>query len=365
MGRGDHAVKRRNLPHVTSYRDRHGKLRWRFRRGGIDRATAALYGSPEWLAWYQAALEGAAPQIGAARTRPGSINALAVAYYASAEWAGLAPTTQRTYRGIIDRFRDQHGNRAVRDLEARHVRALLDRMADRPTAANNLLKVLRNLMAFAVDRDWRRDNPTTGVKPLRYKSDGFHSWTDDEIARFQARWPVGTRERLAFDLLLYTGQRSGDVRRMGRQHVQGDQITVRQEKTGAELEVPILPALARSITAAPPGGLTFILTQQGAPFTAKGFGNWFSAAAQAAGLAKGCSAHGLRKAAARRLAEAGCSAHEIMAITGHRTLKEVDRYTRAAAQRGLAGSAMAKVAGTDGEQKLSNPSHGLDFSEDK
>ena len=129
--------------------------------------------------------------------------------------------------------------------------------------------------------------------------------------------------------------------RMGHQHVSDGAIHIRQIKTGREVWIPVHEALA-AIIAKAPTNLTFILTDQGKPFTPTGFGNWFHRECLAAGL-RGCSAHGLRKAAARRLAEAGCSTHEIAAITGHASLKEVARYTEAVDRRKLAASAMAKV----------------------
>jgi integrase len=179
------------------------------------------------------------------------------------------------------------------------------------------------------------------VKAIRTKSNGYHSWTDAEIARFEARHPIGTRPRLALALLLYTGQRRSDVVRMGAQHIRDNMLHVRQVKTSAELYIPLHPEL-EVIIASTPTDLTFLTTAFGRPFTGPGFGNWFREQCDAAGLPH-CSAHGLRKAAARLLAELGCTEHEIAAITGHASLREVARYTKAADQRRLAVSAMEKL----------------------
>ena len=146
---------------------------------------------------------------------------------------------------------------------------------------------------------------------------------------------------------------------MGWQHVSNGKIEVRQEKTAARLEIPMHPALVAALAATPRNNLTFLTTEYGAPFTAPGFGNWFRAQCNLAGLRQ-CSAHGLRKAAARRLAEAGCTVEHIKAITGHKTLKEVARYTADASQPLLAGQAMARLIGTEREQKLSNHPERLD-----
>jgi integrase len=199
-----------------------------------------------------------------------------------------------------------------------------------------------------VDRETVRlgQNPTlvvlTDRNDLDTKSDGFHSWTDVEIAQFEAKHPVGSRARLAHALLLYTGQRRSDVVRMGRQHIRDGLLTVRQQKTGAELTIPVNAVLQAILAETPQDNLTFLITQFGKPFAAAGFGNWFREQCDSAGLPH-CSAHGLRKAAARRLAEAGCTEHEIAAITGHASLREVARYTKAADQKRLAVRAMDKV----------------------
>jgi integrase len=182
------------------------------------------------------------------------------------------------------------------------------------------------------------------VKAISNSSGGHHTWTEDEIERFEAQHPVGSRERLALALLLYTGQRRGDVIRLGYQHVRGGVLSVRQEKTGTELSIPLHPRLAEIIAGTQRENLTFLVTKRGGPFGAVPFSTWFRKACNAAGLPSRCCAHGLRKAAARRLAEAGCSTFEVAAITGHASLRELERYTKAVAQGKLAASAMAKVA---------------------
>lgn len=330
-------------PHASSYRDVRGKLRWRYRRVGLPESqTTALFGSEDWWAWYNAAAIAQPKPVASSRTKPGSIHALGVAYYGSADFLRLRPSTQRTYKGIFDRYRDKYGDNPVALLEPRHIRNQMDKLAAHPTAANNMLKVLRAVMRFAVDRGFTRSDPTTGVRMLKYRTQGFHTWTDDEIAQFEARWPVGSKQRLGFDLLLHTAQRSGDVRQMTVHQIAGDRVIVRQEKTDQPIDIPQHPGLQKSLAASKLGHSVLLTTLNGQPYSEKGFGNWIKKAAVSAGLPH-CSAHGLRKAAARRLAEAGCSVHEIMAITGHQSLKEVERYTREANRRGLADGAMKRV----------------------
>jgi integrase len=347
--------------------DQHGKRRVRFRKRGLSTYLAGIPWSEDFMRAYAAALEGVSVQAknaGAKRTRPGSFDALCVSYYRSPEFRGLKSSTQTMRRNIIERFRLAHGEKPIKGLSRRHVADIIGAKADTPEAANNLLKVLRGLLAYAVDQNMIESNPAAGVKKNRSRGEGVHTGTESEIAQFQERHPIGTRAGLAIALLLYTAQRRGDVIRMGWQHVSGDTIAMRQEKTDTPLLIPLHPELARALASVPRTNLTFLVTEKGAPFTGAGFGNWFRDQCNAAGLWQ-CSAHGLRKAAATRLANAGCSTDQIKAITGHKSLSEVARYTRAADQRRLARQAMTIQLGAESEQDLSNLSTRLDKTASK
>jgi integrase len=346
-------MTRFKLQYVHEFMDRHGKVRRYFRRPGFKQAPLpGLPGSAEFMAAYQQALDGVtAPriEIGASRSRPGTVAALVAAYFAAARFKALAPSTQSTYRGIIERFRQEHGDKRVALLQREHIAKMLGRKAATPAAANNWLRMVRMLMQFAVEEGVRGSDPTAGVKGVRQRSEGFYTWSETDIATFEAKHPVGTRARLALALLLYTAQRRSDVVRIGRPHVRDGVLAIRQQKTGTLVEIPMHPELVRVLEATPlehPQCLTFLATQYGQPFTPPGFTNWFRERCAEANLPKACCPHGLRKAASRRLAEAGCTAHQIMSITGHRTLKEVTRYTEAADRKRLAQSAMATITGT-------------------
>jgi integrase len=307
-----------------------------------------LPGSAEFMAAYQAALTGQLPRppIGASRTKAGSISALIVSYWASPKFLALAPARQQTYRLILEKFRTEHGDKPLALLTRQHINAILAQKVTTPAAANHWLRLIKVLMAFAVEEEWRADNPAMTVTPIKTRSDGFHTWTEGEIAVYEAKHPIGSKARLALALLLYTAQRRSDVVRMGRQHVRDGVVHVRQQKTRAMLAIPLHPALAAIIEATPNQHLTFLVTEYGQPFTAAGFGNWFRARCDEAGLSEKCAAHGLRKAACRRLAEAGCSANVIASISGHTSLREVERYTKAADQERMAREGMAAITRT-------------------
>jgi integrase len=343
-------MMKRPPKYVQGFIDRHGKPRFYFRRPGFKQMPLpGLPWSPEFMAAYELALAGQPVPIGAKRVKPGTFRALAVSYFSSLAFSSMKASTQSVYRNAIDRLCDEHGDKSAATLQRQHVIKLMAAKAKRPESANLLRKVLRAMMQHAVEIGLRADDPTRDVRAIRVKSDGFHSWTDAEIAQFEKHHPVGSRPRLALALLLFTGQRRSDVVSMGRQHIRDAVIDgkatqllhVKQQKTGTELDIPVLPPLA-AIIAETPTDMTFLTTQFGKPFTAAGFGNWFREQCNAAGLPH-CSAHGLRKAAARRMAEWGFTAHEIAAWTGHLSLREVVRYTKGVDQKRLAVAAMSKV----------------------
>ena len=274
-------------PFVHGYIDRHGKPRYYLRRKGFVKVP--LPGAPwstQFMDAHAAALAGQ-PIIepGRGRAKAGTMNALAMSYMAAPAFTLLADNSRRNYRRAIERFCNQHGDKLVAELQRKHVIKLMAALSDRPQAANQLRKMLRALMQHAVDIDMRPDDPTRDTKPIKIRSAGHHPWTEQEIEQFEQHHPVGTRQRLALDLLLYSGQRSGDVRRMGPQHIQQDVITVRQEKTRTDLSIPIHQRLRKTLDATPSGHLTFIVTGSGTPFKAGSFSMWFKKACRAAKLA--------------------------------------------------------------------------------
>jgi integrase len=206
-----------------------------------------------------------------------------------------------------------------------------------------MLKILRVLIRHAIDIGWLNHDPSLGIR--RPKTGEIRSWSDSEIEAFETRWPIGTKQRLAFGLLLYTGQRRSDVHRMTWADVSETSIRVVQQKTNTKLTIPLHRDLLALLAVAGRDHVTILNTQYGRPFTVDGFGQWMRAAISGAGLPLDCRPHGLRKAAGRRLAEAGCSANEIMSILGHKTLAEAERYTREADQAKLAAAAVLKLEG--------------------
>jgi integrase len=332
-------MTRIKLRYVNEYRDRHGKLRRYFRRPG-SRAIPlpGLPGSIEFMAAYQAALAVKAPPPPSPRhVIAGSLAAVVVGYLRSSDFINLSPSSQASYRVALKPILTAHGHRLVRELPNVAARHIIEEIGvSKPGMANLTRSDLSKVMAYAIEIGERTDNPFAGLKRNRLGT--HHTWTDAEIAQFERRWPLGTRERLAFALLLYTGQRGGDVVRIVRSDIVDGRIRVTQDKTRKgttnELMIPIHPALARALQAGPVVGLQHLITDaRGRPL--RNLTDLIEAAVKRAGLPTRCVAHGLRKAALRRLAEHGSTTKEIAAVSGHRSLSEIERYTARADQAGL------------------------------
>jgi integrase len=331
-------------PYLYKDTDRQGEVRWRLRMPGRKTVTIkGQFGSPEFSANYRAATEGTPVERTGLPSKHGTMAALARSYLRSAAFAALAPATQRARRYLVENFIGKYGTLPVAGLERRHVKQIMDGHASTPGVARNVLSTLRILMALAIEDGIRRDDPTTGIKRPKLSKDGWHTWTEDEIAQYEAHHPIGTQARLAFALALNTGQRSADLIRMGKQHVRDGWINVAQQKTGARLWIPLHQDLKGIMDATPTDHLTFLVSRWGKPHaSANSFGQRMKLWAREAGL-MGCPLHGLRKACCRRLAEAGCTAPEIMAISGHKALGEVERYIRDAEQKLMADRAISRT----------------------
>ena len=335
------------LKYVQRFHDRHGKLRHYFRQPGAKRVPlTGLPGSVQFMTAYQAALAGMDGGIHGTAQRPTcesrTVSNLIAIYYKSDDFLSLQPQTQANYRNILDRFRAKHGSKSAVTLGTHHLEAIFHAGASTPGATRNLRKRLMTVFSLCVRMGWRKDNPVRESKSPRARSDGHTPWSEADIETFKARWPSGTKERLALELLLCLGQRRSDTCAMGRQHLVGtDKIRL----TSVKNKYPLVIRLHRDLKAElahHDKAMTFILTEYGKPFTRAGFTNWFVTKAKLAGL-QNRTPHGLRKSAGRRLAEAGCTAHQIMSVLGLRSLAEAERYTRAAQQERLADDAMDKL----------------------
>lgn len=325
--------------------DRHGNTRYYVRRPGQKkiRLTAAPM-SAQFLEQYRKAFgDGTVPQMPPAN---GTFRAVLIRFLASGKFMRLDVSTRGWMRRNLEEISIKYGHLPIAMMETRHVRKIRNEREAHPAAANMRMKSLRSMFGWATEEEIIDNNPTIGVKNIRYTTKGHHSWTPDEVARYQEHHTVGTQGRLAFDLLRYTAARREDIPRLGPANCGGGRLRFRQGKNDqrkpVDVDIPIHPALMRSIEATHTGRETFLVTPWGKPYTTNGFGNRFKEWCVAAGLPH-CSAHGVRKSTSTELAEGGASTRGIMSVTGHRSLKEVERYTEATRYAGLANDAISKL----------------------
>lgn len=339
MGRPMTSIR---LKFIHEYRDRHGRAHRYFRRKGFPRVRLpGLPGSPEFMEAYKTGLAGGTMRT--SRHAPGTFADLVTRYYDSAEFANLRGSSPRTYRYILEKHIARDGHRAVRLLVADKARKIIEEIgATKPGMANLTRSIMIAVYEFAISLDWRKDNPFKRTKP--YKLGSVHTWTDEELAAYEKRWPLGMRERLAYAILLYSAQRISDAVKMKR----SDVLKIAQQKTSTELSIPVHPALARAVKAGPSNGIYIIGREKdGRPISAQTLGRIVSTGAAKAGLTK-CTAHGLRKANQRILAERGATTKQMQSMSGHKTLREAERYSEQANQGRLAVAAVALLPDESG-----------------
>lgn len=330
------------LSHETT---RHGKLVWYFKRNGRRIRLPDDYGSPEFNAAYEKALTGTAAPTEATKTNTASLRWLVEQYKRSTDFAKLAPSTRRMRDNILKLSVKESGHVPFGVITRAHIKKNIDGRSSTPDAANNFLKAMRHLFKWAMTSELVSVNPTDGLSKVTVKTDGFHAWSLDEVAKYRARHSVGTRARLAIDLLLFLGLRRSDVVIVGRQHLKDGVISLKTQKTGTWVYLPVFKQLQESIDATDTSDLAFLATSRGAPFTsAASFGNWFRNRCIEAGLPDHCRAHGLRKAGATIAADEGATAHELMAMFGWSRLAMAEIYTKEADKKKLARGASERLA---------------------
>lgn len=344
------------FPYVNRHVNRHGRVYWFFRaRHGVRIRLPGEYGSKEWMEAYNAALAGiATPKPPPTRASRGTLRWLVDTWKRSSDWAQTTPATQKQRDNILLHVLAKSGARAVEDITSADIRAGREKRQATPHAANNFLKTMRALFRWAKEADLVDVDPTLEVKFLKTKTAGFKPWTIDDIEAYRNRWRLGTRERLALELLINTGLRRSDMVRVGRQHVKDHIIHMRAGKNGVELYIPILPRLSEALAAGPIGEMSFLSSQYGRPLTKESFGNIFRGWCDAAGI-MGKSAHGIRKLAATIVADAGGSEQELQALFGWTTNTMSAVYTREANRKKQALQAAFKMLQEMEQNEMKKP----------
>ena len=327
-------------PHLHRETSRHGKTIWYVRVGKGPRIRIkAEYGSPEFEMAYQAALSGKSPQPAAKASR-GSLEWLWMLYRQTNAWTELSLATRKQRERIMCGVLKTSGNQPLSKITGGAIQKGIERR--KPFAARHFVDTMRGMFKWAVAAEHVKSDPTAGKAVAKPKSKGFPVWTEGDLELFEHRWPIGTRERVMFDVFLYTGLRRGDAAKLGKQHIRNGIITIDTERTGTRVTIPVLPELAETIAAGPTGELSIIASKKGQPIRKEVLGNLFKEACRTAGIHK--SAHGIRKAAATRSANNGATVATLEAIFGWEGGQMASLYTRAADRRALAAEHMEELS---------------------
>lgn len=355
-------------PYLSSFEDRHGTRRWRFRRDGKTVSLRGQPGEPDFEEAYQAAVAGISQPKKVVRhpnaARPKSFGAAWKIVITSADWKRHEQSTRDKNETLADLFLTKQvvpedpttwKDIPVHEMKRRHLKALIAEYADTPHKAKHILTAIRKMIAVALDEEWIEVDPSYKMN-WRPEYVGWKAWTDDAMAKFETRWPVGTTPRLVYSLALWLGNRRGDVAGLRWDqrctkivHIDGeakeiDGFMIRQGKTGKQLFLPITPILAEVLEATEHKGDTVLVTAYGEPFSPKSLTGRMADWTNLAEIGKGFTLHGLRKTLGKMLAEGGASTRQIMDTLGHDDIAHAELYTREAEQVRLATDGMSRVA---------------------
>jgi integrase len=339
---------------VEPHRSRHGRLRWYFRP---DRTKPRIrlpdnFGSAEFELAYRAAVAGEAPPASQSlprqgrRASKGSLAWLVALYLASPAFLGNRASTQRPRRTMLEKLGAEKGQVDIEDIDRSVIQEAMNARRETVHMANAWLTTVSNMFDWAMQeqtdpatgRPFRLDsNPCEFVKrfqppkkdDLDAEEDGHPTFTDEDLAAFEAAYPHGTLGRLIYEVLLCTGLRVGDAAHVGRQHVKDGVLRLKTEKTRTPVALRVLRRLEHALAVGPKGldtELAWITKKNGKAMDKNDLGRVFGEACRKIGLKR--SAHGMRKAAARRYIEAGARPEQLKAIFGWTTSAMVDKYTK-------------------------------------
>jgi hypothetical protein len=344
-------------PFLSSYSDRHGKRRWRFRRNGAAITLPGQPGDAKFEAAYLAAIEGRANRSADVVTHPGSAAPRSlkaawrlVASTSNADWTRLRDSSQKRYIDAAERLLDlpigdgprKWESAQVDEVRRRHVKAMLGQVSSTPHEARLMLVALRKIMEVALDQEWITADPTYRLR-YEVKTKGWRAWTDDERAKFEAYWPLGSTPRTTYALALYTTQRKADIARYEWADFGGDDVRVVQGKTGKVLILPVVAPLRDALDAAPRHHRCILINRYGEPFSIHSLSGMMREWTKKAGIAAGATIHGLRKTAGKLMAEGQATTRELMDALGHDSIAHAELYSREADQARLAKSAFRKM----------------------
>jgi integrase len=317
--------------------------------------------SPEFMKAYfdaLAALDGAKPLPKLPREK--TFNWLVDQYFRSPEFGRYDDLTKADKRSVLNRYCEAAGDLPFAALRKEDVERSRDKRSTTPGAADKLVKYLRVMFKWAIDKKHAQQNPAVGVTKINTESEGWHTWTPAEVDSYRKFYEIGTKARLALELMMNVGARVSDAARIGRQHEANDGWLKfvawknRNKKSRKTIECPITRDLAAAIAATQTGDMTYLVNDIGRAFTINGLGNKMRDWCDAAGLPQ-CSSHGLRKAAAVIMAENGATAPELCALFGWSKLETAEIYIREAQKRKMVSNAFARLHEYRNRESVSVP----------
>jgi site-specific recombinase XerD len=321
-----------STPNLTVETTRHSKKVYYYRKGNGPRIRINFpYDTPEFWAEYQRLHGGGAPLP----TDPGgpakdTLRWLITRYKGSPAWANLAQSTRNCRQSFYSHVCKTSGDYPYAEITSEHIElGVMDRInRGQSFAANNFLTAMTSLFEWARKSRLVDQNPCLGIDRLKIGSDGHHTWSEAELQQFRDAHPVGTKARLAFEILYHTGLRRGDAALLGPRHVDGDTIEFKTTKNGEIIYADMVPELRAALHAVATGSETFLTTDRKKPFASpQSFGNWFAERIDEAGLSKRCVTHGIRKSSATAAANEEADVLELMAKYGWRTMSMAKKYT--------------------------------------
>lgn len=345
-------------PYLSSFQDRHGSTRWRYRRAGKTISISGQPGEPRFEEAYQAAIEGRLPRKATVVAHPGatvpkSFRDAWKRVLRTPEWIVLDNATKSKNTRLAEEFLTLHviendpalwADMLVEDLKRRHIKEILARFSATPHKAKHLLVTIRKMIAVALDEEWIEVDPSYKLS-YRPEYTGWRAWTDTEREAFEARWPVGSTPRTAYGLALWLGNRRSDVARVKWSWFDFKRNTVSFETKKGEksLVLPLTPMLREILAPLPRTNEFVLVTAYDKPFSEKSLTGRMADWTNSAGMPKGCTMHGLRKTLGKMLAETGASTRQLMETLGHDDIQHAELYSRAAEQERLAKDGMSKV----------------------
>ncbi|MBY5733537.1 tyrosine-type recombinase/integrase [Rhizobium leguminosarum] len=348
-----------DYPNASSFEDRHGTTRWRFRRNGKTVTLAGQPGEPQFIAAYDAAANGRVLKKAdvvrlSSSVEPGSFRDAWRKVKKTSEWLVLDDATTLKNTTLAEEFlemplapglQEKWGDQLVRDFRRRHIKSIIASLFETPHKAKHMLVAIRKMIYVALDEEWIEADPTYKLS-YRPEYKGWRAWTEAERAQFEKRWPIGTAPRTCYGLALWLGNRRSDVSRLTWPMFNFDrrQVTIQTKKGDKELILPITPMLLEILAPLDRSKPFVLLNAYGNPYSEKSLTGMMAHWTKMAGMPPGCTLHGLRKTLGKLLAESGSTTRQLMEMLGHDDIEHAELYSREASQQKLARDGMAKLS---------------------